>query len=747
MDSPTNPAPVSARTGPDGPGAWWRDLVRSGSDAVVALGPDLSCAFVSDAAHRLFARDHAELLGRSIEALVPEADGTSVMERIDRLTDQPLSFGVELATARGPVRARAVVRRGSDDLPVVLTFLHHEQIGAAAQALGRKVELEHLIERVQHRFIHTVPDEIREVIDWCLAEVGVALGADRAYLLSFDHERQCETMTHEWAAPGIEPELGTYVAVSWDLVPAATERNNSSWISAVPDVSKLGDEWSTDREFFERSGLRSILELPLVVDGEPVGGLGFDWITGLAEWTEDDLTLMGMLASSMAQLLGREVAEHELAHRANHDELTGLLNRTGLLDSLGRTLAATRPGSRVAVVMMDVDRFKVVNDSLGPAVGDELLRAIGERLGTVVRPDDVIARLGGDEFAVVLVNGPDEPDAESVSDRLRAEMSDPFRFAGRSHMLTVSCGIAVAADDRIAPEELLRRAGAAMFRAKEEGRSRQTTFDDQLEIELAHRLEMDQRLRAALERGEFEVHFQPEHDLATGTIVGAEALLRWRADGELQAAASFIEVVEQTGLIVEVGRWVLETACAQAVEWLDAHPMERFVVRVNLSARQLDRATLIDEVQDALDRSGLSPDRLCLEITETALMRNPEVASVTLGLLDALGVELAIDDFGTGYSSLAYLKRFPVDVLKIDRTFVMGLPSDAEDTAIIRSVIDLARALGMTVTAEGIEEADQATALTALGCSRMQGYLFSRPMPATELTELLGRQAGDRVAG
>jgi diguanylate cyclase (GGDEF)-like protein len=304
--------------------------------------------------------------------------------------------------------------------------------------------------------------------------------------------------------------------------------------------------------------------------------------------------------------------------------------------------------------MMDVDRFKVVNDSLGPAVGDELLRAIGERLGTVVRPDDVIARLGGDEFAVVLVNGPDEPDAESVSDRLRAEMSDPFRFAGRSHMLTVSCGIAVAADDRIAPEELLRRAGAAMFRAKEEGRSRQTTFDDQLEIELAHRLEMDQRLRAALERGEFEVHFQPEHDLATGTIVGAEALLRWRADGELQAAASFIEVVEQTGLIVEVGRWVLETACAQAVEWLDAHPMERFVVRVNLSARQLDRATLIDEVQDALDRSGLSPDRLCLEITETALMRNPEVASVTLGRLDALGVELAIDDFGTGYSSLVY---------------------------------------------------------------------------------------------
>jgi EAL domain-containing protein (putative c-di-GMP-specific phosphodiesterase class I) len=304
-------------------------------------------------------------------------------------------------------------------------------------------------------------------------------------------------------------------------------------------------------------------------------------------------------------------------------------------------------------------------------------------------------------------------------------------------MLTVSCGIAVAPEHDLRPDELLRRAGAAMFRAKEEGRARQATFDDQLEVELARRLDMDQRLRAAMERDEFEVYFQPEHDLATGAIVGAEALLRWRVDGELQPAASFIEVVEQTGLIVDVGRWVLESACRQAVEWLADWPMDRFVVRVNLSARQLDRAALIDEVQAALDRSGLAPERLCLEITETALMRNPEVASATLARLDALGVELAIDDFGTGYSSLAYLKRFPVDVLKIDRSFVTGLPADEEDTAIVRSVIALAGALGMSVTAEGIEEVAQATALTELGCQRVQGYLFSRPMPAAEVSALL----------
>jgi diguanylate cyclase (GGDEF)-like protein len=727
----------------------WRDLVRTGSDAVLGLDEQLRCRFVSDALCRLFGRSAEQLLGESVDRWVPEADGASLLERLGRLSDQPLSFGVELACARAAVRARAVVRRGPGDLPYVLTFLHHEQLGAAAQALGRKVELEQLVERVQHRFLHARPHEIGDVIQWCLAEVGEHLGADRSYVLSFDHDRRCETMIHEWTAPGIAPELGTYEQVSWDLAPAATQRNNAQWASAVPDVSKLGDEWAVDRAFFEQSGLKSILELPLVIDGESVGSVGFDWLTHLAQWTEDDLTLLNMLASSLAQLQGRELVEHELAHRATHDDLTGLLNRAGLLLELERVLAVAPIGAGhgVAVVMMDIDRFKVVNDSLGSAVGDELLRAVGDRLGAIVRPHDVIARLGGDEFAVVLLDGPDGPGADAVCERVRAAMSEPFRFAGRSHMLTVSCGIAVAPAPGVAPEELLRRAGAAMFRAKEEGRARQATFDDQLEVELAQRLQMDQRLRAAMERGEFEVHFQPEHDLVTGTIVGAEALLRWRADGRLQPAADFIDVVEQTGLIVDVGRWVLEASCEQAVEWLRVMPMERFVVRVNLSARQLDRPDLIEEVRHALERSGLAPERLCLEITETALMRNPEVASVTLARLDALGVELAIDDFGTGYSSLAYLKRFPVDVLKIDRAFVTGLPADAEDTAIVRSVIALATALGMSVTAEGIEAVEQADALTALGCHRVQGYLFSRPMPAAEVTELLRRQDRSGVAG
>ena len=287
-----------------------------------------------------------------------------------------------------------------------------------------------------------------------------------------------------------------------------------------------------------------------------------------------------------------------------------------------------------------------------------------------------------------------------------------------------------------------------MFRSKEDGRSRQTTFDDALEDELARRLELDQLLRSALDRGEFEVHYQPEFDLVSGRVLGAEALLRWRRGGELVPAAEFIGTIETTGLIEQVGRWVLQTACEQAARWCEGSTDSSFVIRVNLAARQLDRPDLAEQVAEVLQASGLTPDRLCLEVTETALMNQPEVAAASLNELDALGVELAIDDFGTGYSSLSYLKMFPLDVLKIDRCFVSGLPGDVQDSAIVRSVIDLAGALGMVVTAEGVEVAAQADALVSLGCRRAQGYLFARPVHADEVTRMLaeGSLSGARSA-
>jgi len=721
----------------------WRGLVARGTDAVLVFDAAGRCTFASDSAGDLFDGPAVELVGRTLDELVTEPDGTSVAGRVDRAHARGDEFTASARTAAGPRPVRAAVVRHDDLVSVALAGeIDPDRAGGA---LERRLQLEHLIEGVQSRFIHTEPHRSAEVIDWALEEIGRFLGADRAYVLTFDDEARTESMTHEWVSEARFSELDTYVGVPWEAAPAASERNAGLGISAVPDVSQLDGEWAADRAFFEAAGILSILELPLIIDAHPVGALGFDWLTTLAEWTEDELTLLRILASSFAQLLGRAAADRELRHREDHDALTGLLNRHGIARRLRERLATASDTSSV-VVCLDVDNFKVVNDSLGPTFADELLVAVGRRLRDLVRSEDLVARIGGDEFCLVLDASPEGPTAAAVVERLRLAMSDPYVVDGRTYQLTVSCGIAQAHPEEAAAEpdaiELLRRASAAVVRAKELGRSRQEEFDAELESQVARRLQLDQELRGALARGEFEVHYQAEHDLVTGRVVGAEALLRWRRDGRIVAAGEFIDLVESTGLILEVGPWVLATACAQAKHWIDAHDLGDFVVRVNLSVRQLEQPDVVEVVRAALEDCGLEPHRLCLEITETVLMADPERARVALDALDRLGVELAIDDFGTGYSSLAYLKRFPFDILKIDRSFVDGLPHDSEDLAIVRSVIALASALGMRVTAEGIESDGQIAALIALGCPRGQGFLLARPAPPGELeAHLLGHRS------
>lgn len=721
----------------------WRDLVRRGSDPVLLFDRAGRCVFASDAVADVSGPGRPTV-GVHFDDLVREPDGSSASGRLDRAHSSGSEFTASLVTADGTLAVRALLTRHTADGWTSMVLALGLDPGEASAALARRLELEHLIEVVQSRFIHTEPHRIADTIGWALEEVGRHLDADRSYVLSFDHEARTETMTHEWVAPGQPSELGEYVDVPWDAAPAASQRNTTLGISAVPDVSALTGEWEADREFFEAAGIRSILELPLVIDAHPVGALGFDWLTHLAEWTEDDLTLLRILASSFAQLLGREAAEAALRHREDHDPLTGLLNRHGVMRALSELLGPDPGSPDIAVLFLDIDDFKVVNDSLGPSFGDRLLAAVGARLREHVRGPDLVARIGGDEFAAVLLADRGAPPS-GLSDRVRLAMSDPYVIDGRTYRLTASCGVATTATSEVprgadGAVELLRRAGAAVVRAKERGRSRQEEFDDALAAEVERRLETDQRLRGALDRGEFEVHYQTEHELATGAVLGAEALLRWRVDGELVPAAEFIEIVESTGLILEVGPWVMHQACSQAAAWIATGSLERFTMRVNLSVRQLEQPDVVDRVREVLDDTGLGAEHLCLEVTETGLMAEPERARRALDQLDGLGVELAIDDFGTGYSSLAYLKRFPFDVLKIDRSFVMGLPHDPEDVAIVRSVIALAEALDMVVTAEGIEDVEQVAALVALGCRRGQGYLFARPVDASEATaRVVGR--------
>ena len=443
--------------------------------------------------------------------------------------------------------------------------------------------------------------------------------------------------------------------------------------------------------------------------------------------------------SQIEDISDRRDFEARLSHQALHDGLTNLPNRMLLLDRIRQAVArSARTGHAIGVLFVDLDRFKLVNDSLGHECGDELLVAVAERLSAAVRPDDTVARLGGDEF-VVLCEDLGQEGVVSVAERLRTALAEPFTIRGGEVAVRASIGIATppAGDDTDA-EALVRDADAAMYRAKERGRDQIVVFDDGMRGLAADRLSLEADLRRAIDGGDMELAYQPTVDLRTGRVTGMEALLRWNhpVRGAVPPSA-FIPLAEETGLIVPLGSWVLDEACRQAALWRPLAGEQPFVMAVNLSARQLAHPGLVADVADVLARHGVRPGEVCLEITESTLMEDAEAARIQLVALKALGVRLAVDDFGTGYSSLSYLKRFPVDLLKVDRSFVSGLGADAEDSAIVTAVIGLAHALGLEALAEGVEDETQLRELQRLGCDIAQGFLLARPQAADALTELL----------
>jgi diguanylate cyclase (GGDEF)-like protein/PAS domain S-box-containing protein len=438
----------------------------------------------------------------------------------------------------------------------------------------------------------------------------------------------------------------------------------------------------------------------------------------------------------------RTALEEQLTHRAFHDPLTELPNRALLVDRLTHALArASHAQTSVGVVFIDLDDFKAVNDSLGHHVGDQLLVGVANRLRASIRAGDMPARLGGDEFIVLLEHIADASDANVVAARFAEELRPSFSLGGRDLRIGASIGVAIARETGMSAEDLLRHADLAMYAAKARGTRQVVTYDAALDDQPLERLELEADLHGALDRQELRLHYQPIVELATGRFRGLEALIRWdHPTRGLVQPSQFIPLAEQTGLIVPIGRWVLREACRQNKTWSDSLPECNLAVSVNLSARQFQHPGLVSDVAAALRESGLSPSRLKLEITESVAMEAGLGTIQTLEALKSLGIHLAIDDFGTGYSSLAYLKRFPVDTLKIDRVFVDGLGTDAQDTAIVRSVIALAQALDLSVVAEGIESGQQLDALRALNCDEGQGYCFAKPQPAQQITELLKRQ-------
>ncbi len=475
--------------------------------------------------------------------------------------------------------------------------------------------------------------------------------------------------------------------------------------------------------------------LTMVVQGRTL------WLSMSGEPILDEAGCFAGYRGVTRDITRRRRADARIEYLATHDSLTGLHNRSMFSQLLGVQIETSRRYEQgFGVMFIDLDRFKVINDSLGHEAGDQLLCEVAARLKSSLRASDVLARLGGDEFVVLLQQCASEGDVSAAVNNLMAKLTQPMNVCGHDCQITASIGVARFPEHGIDELTLMKNADIAMYAAKRDGKNTFCSYSPDLESPSSIGLTIETQLRYAMENGELSLHYQPKIDLGSDRISGVEALLRWNNPklGSV-SPAQFIPVAEETGLIVPIGRWVLRTACLQNAEWQRAG-LPAVCVAVNLSPRQFSDAKLLDDVAAALNDSGLAPQFLELEITESVVMHTPERAIALLVAIKNLGVRLAIDDFGTGYSSLAQLKRFPIDTLKVDRSFIRDLPFDRGDMAITEAIIAMGRALSLTVVAEGVETSEQKTFLGLHSCDEMQGFHFSKPLPPEQFATLLGAQ-------
>jgi diguanylate cyclase (GGDEF)-like protein len=571
--------------------------------------------------------------------------------------------------------------------------------------------------------------------DLIARHIAVATGVDECGISYWDRESN-RVITYGY----FPAERREAIDPSYDLAEyPETARVLNECRQVVVDVE---DETADPHEvaYLRSIGNRVSAMLPLVAKREAIG---------LVELTSAEHVMFDERRLGLAQTMANEAAMalenarlyERVRHQAFHDPLTRLANRSLFRDRLDHALAKSIRGLRsVSVLFVDLDDFKTINDTYGHTVGDALLVAAGERLVSVVRPGDTVARLGGDEFAVLLEDVEDGRDATAPAERILAAFSVPFQIAGFELFIGGSIGIAMGAAGERTADELLRNADFAMYQAKSLGKGRYAMFEPRMRDAAVERVELAALLRRALDRDELILHYQPIIDLRSGEVRGLEALVRWQqAERGLLMPGSFIDIAEETGLIVPIGRWVLREACRQVKAWQDRFPSDPpLSISVNLSARQFSDPRLVSDVAAAIRDSGIPATSLILEITESLLVREADGTISKLRAIRAMGVRLAIDDFGTGYSSLSYLQRFPLDVLKIDRAFIDAV-GNAEGSALVRSIVDIGRSLRLSTVAEGIERPEQPAQLLALQCDMGQGFLMNRPQEAGAIDAFLAR--------
>jgi diguanylate cyclase (GGDEF)-like protein/PAS domain S-box-containing protein len=709
---PTTNTSSSAHATEHGQGAvahpsddWLHTVLENTSDVICVLKADGSFRYISPAVKRVLGYLPEALVGMVGIDYVHTEDAAFVAESFAQILKTPgvhAPLQLRVRTADGSLRYVEAIPNNQLDDPtlkgVVVTF----------RDLTERVRMEEVLREAQERY-RTLVEQLPAVV-----YVDTLKGPGFA----------------AYTGPQAEAMLG-YPLDAWDADPLF-------WTKLLHPDDK--EHVVAENTRANVAGESLVLEYRMISrDGRVV------WIRDESVLLRDEAGQPLHRQGVLFDITERKALEEQLQHQAFHDTLTGLANRALFSERLQHAVARTqRHGGKVAVLFMDLDNFKFVNDSLGHKAGDELLVDVAGRLRASLRPEDTAARLGGDEFAVLLEDLVDVGEATRVVERIADKLRSPFDLGERETFVTASIGVAIGGANGAKkwPEELMRDADMAMYRAKRSGKARYALFEEAMSARALERLELTNDLRQALAREEFAIQYQPKMSLATGRIVGFEALVRWEHPERGQLLPGrFVPLAEETDMIALIGQWVLREACHQAREWQrQYHSDPPLVVCVNLSARQLHATNLYRVVDQILQESGLEPDSLDLEITESVAMEDAPATAAALKELDTLGVRMIIDNFGTGYSSLSHLERFPVDYIKIDRSFVGKLEEETGARVLVKAMIDLVHALGLAVIAEGVETAGQLEWLREMGCDMAQGHYLARPLPSKAAQVLLEKQ-------
>ena len=715
-------------------------IVESSDYAIISRDLDRRIVTWNAAAERLFGYSAAEAIGQSVSLIVPCDQAAQVA-----LNSETVASGIAIPTTDVVRRTKAGRRidvsitqspiKGPSGEVTGVSLIFRE-ITRRKQSESRR-EMEHAITRVLAE-ADTLADAIPAIIQTICTKLQWHCGArwaldtDSGLLRCYESWQVDSTEIRQFAAENSQRTLQPVVEGHQGMVRRAFRTGEPVWIANL-----ARDRTFTRAALAAKSNLKAGFCFPLLLGESVLGVLEF-FHRDVQEPDELLIAAVHSIGSQIGQYTVRKQAEESLQFVAKHDTLTGLPNRMMLHDRLELAIVrAQRSHRRLAVMFIDLDRFKAINDTLGHDAGDLLLCEVAKRLSGALRASDTAARLGGDEFVVMIDEISDPIHLGAIAQKLIGALTASVQLCGQECHVSASIGISTYPEDAQDRQALLRNADVAMYRAKEQGRNGYQFYTPQMNVHSSERLKLETGLRGALEREELLLHYQPRVDTRTGCFTGVEALLRWQhPELGLVPPVKFIALAEETGLIVPIGEWVLQAACAQSRAWAQMG-LAQLRVAINLSARQFAQQDLLITLERIIKHSGCNPDNLDLEITESMVMHDPEGAIAVMRRMKDLGTHIALDDFGTGYSSLAHLKRFPVDCLKIDRSFIMDIPQDAGGVAITLAIITMAHSLGMTVTAEGVETRAQFDFLRDRGCDELQGYYFSKPLPEAPATALL----------